>query len=370
MVVDMFFLKFKPILFLLVVFFCNPVLSANISGDIRGVTFFYLDGEPQDFPWVLDNQYNPSVRLRIDNLLSEYRSAGVNWIRILVSADHFYPKSMIYPNPSNSIIKKVNDFIAITRSGNNRGKFNIEIVLIPGTANGFFTDTMPYTIDKAWFETWIRNLNYSNIGMVVFGGDLSPCYLSGCEGDVSAQPIPRNHGKWIKEIWSWKQQKYPNLNATYEVIAVQGGTNNDPNLIKKLSNWINANTPSVPYISVSIYLNLPSGSSWQSYASATSAILDAYHSVSSKPLWIDEFGKSHGTHWNLQDQNNAYSGFLGSSVCLRMNGYPKFAWVAGNDFPYNNINWYGLVTDFYGSTPVMSSTWSILSLYYRLSSCP
>ena len=356
--------------FLIAIFLHGRVLAGNVSGDVRGVTFFYLDGGGQDFPWVLDNQYNSDARTKIDNLLATYRRAGVNWIRLLIASDHFFVQSDIHPIPSSSLIKKVNDFMAITRSGDNAGKFSIELVLIPQQREWKFSDTYPYSRDKLWYKTWIDSLDHSNLGMIMFGGDLSPCWLSGCEGEASAKDLPRNHGAWIKELWSWKEANYPELNASYEVIGVQSLSENSPLLIKKLANWIDTNTPTNPFVAASLYITLPSGSSSQKYASATEKILDAYHSVSSKPLWIDEFGRSLGTQWTAQDQRNAYQGFLSASVCGYPNGYPKFAWVAGNDYPYDGQNWYGLVSGFTEGMPIMREAWDDLSFYYNLEVCP
>lgn len=344
--------------------------DAHVAGDVRGVTFFYLDGERQDFPWVLDNQYDPNVRARIDNLLAEYRRAGVNWIRLLVATDHFPRQGDIHPLPSAALVRKVNDFMAITRSGPNAGRFTIELVLIPQQRNWLFTDVPPYTRDKAWFAAWLKGLDYTNLGMVMFGGDLSPCLLSGCEGEPGAHPVANNHGSWIRSMWAWKDVNHPSLNASYEVIGVQAASNNSPDLIAKLARWMDVHTPTNPIMAASIYLDLPSGSSWQDYAHATVRILDAYHSASPKPLWIDEFGQSFGTDRTLQDQRAAYLGFLGASVCWRRNRYARFAWVAGNDYPYTGRNWLGLVARFDGNTPVMRETWSDLALYYTLPACP
>jgi hypothetical protein len=108
-------------------------------------------------------------------------------------------------------------------------------------------------------------------------------------------------------------------------------------------------------------------------------VLDAYHSVSSKPLWIDEYGKSIGScvingqncgTWTEQDQRNAYQGFLGASVCWRQNRYFKFAWVAGRDYPYDGQEWFGLVSTFNGDKPFMRPAWYDLGLYYNLQACP
>jgi hypothetical protein len=362
-------------IFHLCLIFQNQAIAANASGTTRGVTFFYLDGVSQDFPWVLDNQYLPTVRAKIDNLLTKYREADVNWIRILVASDHFtLNPSGAYPIPSQSLVNKVNDFMAITRSGLNAGKFKIEIVLIPKQVNSMFVDVAPYSADKLWYKTWLDKLNYSNLGMVMFGGDLSPCLLGPirCQGEPNADALVTNHGKWIKEMWAWKQSNYPNLSASYEVIGVQAGSNNDPALIKKLAVWMNTNTPSNPIVAASMYVDLPTNSTWQQYLYATLAILDAYHSVSNKPLWIDEFGKSMNTlePQGVQDQRNAYQGFLGASICWRPNKYPKFAWVAGNDYPYTKGQWYGLTSGFSLDQPMMRDTWSDLKLYYSIQACP
>jgi hypothetical protein len=353
--------------------------SAEATGDVRGVMFFYLDGGAQDFPWVLDNQYDPAVRAKIDNLLSTYRAAGVNWIRILVATNHFADRSRIHPVPSDELIRKVNDFMAITRAGPNAGRFKIEIVLIPEqTIAGLFTDGAPYTRDKAWFQRWLSNLNYTNLGMVMFGGDLVPCLLSGCDDEANPVPVVANHGAWIRQIWAWKNANHPGLNASYEVVGVQGNSNNDSALLAKLAAWNQRATPSNPITAASIYIDLPAGSSWVDYANATTRIIDRYYSLTGKPLWIDEYGRSvgsswddqSGAYWTAQDQSNAYSGFLAATTCWRPYGNAKFAWVAGNDYPYNGKYWFGLVSSFAQGAPQMRPAWNDLTLYYTLQKCP
>ncbi|WP_431689267.1 hypothetical protein [Hahella sp. NBU794] len=344
---------------------CSLSASANVSGDVRGVTFFYLDGVHQDFPWVLNNQYDPEVRRKIDNILKEYRSAGVNWIRILIGADHFPNQEEMYPVPSQSMIDKVNDFMEITRIGENAGQFTIELVLVPKMkSNGEFHDQSPYDNDKTWYSSWIGGLNYTNLGMIMLGGDLSPCLNDGCE----KIGLTKNHANWIRAMWAWKEQLYPSLNMTYEVI---GNQNNDTRLIKSLAGWVERNTPTVPVIAASIYINLPNGSNWEAYASTATKILDAYHSATSKPLWIDEFGKSIGDIWNESDQKAAFDGFLGASVCMRNRQYPKFAWVGGNDYPYDGRLWFGMVSAFNADAePAMRPAWSSVAQYYNLQQCP
>lgn len=372
--------------------FSTPRISiAGVNGTTRGVTFYYLDGSPnpytnppftgEGFMWVLNNQYDPTVRARIGNLLAQYRDAGVNWIRLVISSNNFASADNMEPVPSTEWIKKLNDFLAITRSGENAGQFTIEIVLIPKrTTDGYIADTPPYDHDKLWLKTWIDHINYTNVGMIMLGGDLSPCLLSGCDGAINAKPITINHGEWIKSIWAWKEANYPKLNASYEVIGVQSGSNNDPRLISMLAHWNDQYTPSNPNLAASLYISLPPGSTWQQYASAMSSILDSYLIASSKSLRIDEYGKFRGTNesgvtWTLQDQEAAYLGTLGAVECWRQHNYGKFAWVGGRDYPYDTdasgrAYWGGLVDSFNGNQPVMSPTWDDLKLYYTLQKCP
>lgn len=374
---------------------CSTISSQGIAstttganGTVRGVTFYYLDGAAnpysnpptpsQGFEWVLDHQYDPDVRARLDNLLATYRAAGVNWIRLLIASNNFSAQDM-EPVPSDAWIKKLNDFLAITRSGDNAGKFHIEIVLVPLRTNGLIADTPPYSHDKAWLKKWIDNINYTNVGQIMLGGDLSPCLLSGCQGSSGASVVANNHGAWIRSIWAWKDANYPTLNASYEVIGIQDQSNNNPALISMLAHWSDLYTPTNPIMSAALYVTLPPGATWQQYATAFTAILDSYASASGKNLHIDEYGLARGTGSDgitrtLADQRAGYQGMLGAMVCWRHKDYAKFAWVASRDYPYDvapgRARWYGLVDSFNGNMPVMSPTWSDIKLYYTLQSCP
>lgn len=208
--------------------------------------------------------------------------------------------------------------------------------------------------------------------MIMMAGDLSPCLLDGCYGDPSlpaSATHQRNHGSWIRELWAWKEANYAGLNVSYEVIGNQGGSGNDPNLIKKLAVWNDTYTPSNPILAASLYIDLPTGSQWPAYSTALQNILAAYHSATGKMLWIDEYGRAIGDVGTEQDQVESYAGFLGASVCVYQNYYPKFAWVGGRDYPYNNLHSFGLVSSFSGNIPVMRPAWDYLALYYHLQSC-
>ena len=354
-------------------------LGQNITGPVRGVTFFYLDGVAQDFPWVLANQSDPTVRAKIDNLLAGYRAAGVNWIRLLIAADHFPAAN--YPQPTQALINQVNDFMAITRAGPNAGRFTVEVVFVTKRfANGYFADYPPYTNDKMWLAEWITKLNYSNLGMILITGDASPCAWEGtaarysCYGDsaTAISPLAYNHGHWIATMWPWLKANWPTLNASYEVIA--GDPYNNGELIKKLAQWVTMRTPDVPCMAASLYFELPPGSPWTAYANQTVALLNAYASVTAKPLWIDEYGMrvcaAVGCTYTESDQQAYYGGFLGSTTCWTSVKYPKFAWVAGNDYPYVGTFWYGLASGFSSNQPVWRPAWGTVSLYYNLTACP
>ncbi|WP_172200505.1 hypothetical protein [Niveibacterium sp. COAC-50] len=348
----------------------SPIARATpVSGDVRGVTFFYLDGVAQDFPWVLDNQTDPNVTLKLTNLFSQYKRSGVNWVRLLVAGDH---RPEWRQPPSSQTVAKLNAFLGIL----NRNGLTAEIVLVPPTTGGLFDATNAFATSKAWFSGWIQQINYTNVGMIMLGGDLSPCWLSGCEGSSTAEALPRNHGAFVREIWKWKQATYPKLNASYEVIGIQDQSNNDPRLIGMLAKWADANTPSLQTLGASLYVALPAGTPWTGYANAVDAVLKSYHAATTRPLWIDEYGAGYRSSdpANVRteaDQKAAYDGLLGATVCWNQKRYAKFAWVAGRDYPYNGKESYQLVKAFLLSgIPQFTSAWATVGQYYNLESCP
>jgi hypothetical protein len=290
----------------------------------------------------------------------------------LVNANHhpYFNAPAGDPSLPPRFIKSVNDFMAITRSGPNAGKFNIEVVLGTKTdASGMFSDTAPYTRDKQWLKTWITGLDYTNLGMVLIAGDMQPCGWNGQAFVCSPNGTPsaNNHGAWLTNIWPWVKQNWPTLQVSYEVIA---GTTNTTELIQKQAAWVTANTPDVPWIAASLYYDLAPGSSWQDYAQWTSKLLQVYAQTTTKPLWIDEYGSAVSQDRTELDQAAYYNGFLGASTCWMGRQYPKFAWVAGNDYPYTGQLWSGLVRNFQDSKPVWRGAWSTVNQYYNLAACP
>ncbi|MBI3325007.1 MAG: hypothetical protein HYZ92_06970 [Candidatus Omnitrophica bacterium] len=344
---------------------------------VRGVSLFYLNGATQDLPWLLANQGDSTVRSRLDNLLAAYRQACVNEVRLIIGADH-YP-STNYPVPSSTLVNQVNSLLSILRAG----QFKIELVLWTRQVNGLFPEPAPYTNDKTWIANWMSRLTRP-IDTVMIGADIAPCAWNGsryaCEGEPDAPALATNHGKWIRAMWVWFHQTYTQR-AAYNIL---GG---DPaRTFEQLGNsvgWIMRNTPEVPVVAATLYFDLPPGSSWSAYASKVDTALDRYRSLTTKPLWIDEYGKLMGScpstlcppagaTYTSTDQANYVAGFLGATTCQRpgvLGG--EFAWIAGNDYPYNGQFWFGLASGFTSlQQPIWRGAWSTISQYYKLQRCP
>ncbi len=353
-----------------------PIIPpASLDLNAKGVTFFYLDGVAQDFPWVLENQDRPEVQAKLHALFKDYKLAGVNWIRILVARGHhpYFEGSLSSPP---LFIEKMNKFLELTReevvvNAVNKGSFKTEVVFVTLDGTALFADPAPYNRDKNWLEVWMNGLNHSNIGMVLIGGDLQPCSWGAPGQGIVCSPngsqIANNHGAWLTNVWPWFKQKWPNVTASYEVIS---GNATTTELIEKHAAWMTANTPDIPVLPMSLYFDLAPGSSWQQYANWTSQLLQAHHRNTTKPLWIDEYGGGISATMSEADQAAFYNGFLAASTCWTGKQYSKFAWIAGNDYPYSGQVWAGLVRKYNNNIPEWRPAWSALSQYYNLQQCP
>lgn len=405
------------------------VWATNASGSIRGVTFFHLDGQYNDLPWVLDHLSDPDVQAKLNNLFATYQAAGVNWIRLLIAPDFFetyaarfsVPCSTqptlapcsVYPNVNQALLAEVNQFLAMTAKAGFKVELNINPHSVAGMP-GFFCDSSPmgpnsttpncsdpyYYNDKEYYNNWFAGLNMANVGMVMLGGGINPCNPAyGCDRQGATNPMVINNGEWIMNIWAWKKANFPTLNATYETVGViaYNGNPNDTTQIGLIAKWMDQYTPGLPYNAMSLYVSQPSDVTppwqfsppwqWGNYATATDALLDAYAKASNTPLWIDEYGTYVGWDQTEADQYQALLGFLGASVCQRMNQYPKFLWEAGNDYPNRQFPYpttypllgvmesFGLVMFYYGGsggsldTPYMRQGWSAISQFYNMQSC-
>ena len=366
-----------------------PAAQAQVAGPVRGVSFYYLDGLAEDFGFVLDRVWtdDPVVGAKLDNLFAAWRTAGVNWVRLLVISDRFPGEP--YPDPGTlpgNRIAKVNKFMTAPRAAG----FTFEIVLIDNKRDvGLGAGELPnYSPHKTWTAAWIDRMNYSRLGLVLLGGDLQPCDAPGaqviCAGEPGASPTARRHGAYIKMMWPWARKRWPNLNLNYEVIGGGTPTNNFEQL-RRIAAWVNANTPDVPSVTASLYIYppLPAGTTWPQFADAYTQMLNAYHAVSSKPLWIDEFGYSIESNTVSPgcppgvitecDQEAYFTGFLAAAVCRRgaRPPYPILTWLGSNDFPYVFGSWWGLMRGFDGvNQPVPRQAWGVLSFYYNLGACP
>ena len=362
------------------------VAHAQPSERINGVSFISLDGwgevPDEGFVWVLNNIGSPDVESKLRNTFETYQQAGINWVRILIAPDWFLP-AIEYPIPPASRIQSVNDFMSIAAD------FGIttEIVFVsPRDINGFISSPPPYTDDKAWFRAWMNDLDMTHLGMVQINGDLLiwwPDSSSGrylFYGDPAIPPgaVAQNHGAWVLDMWEWFHGQYPDVNASYEIITGLGNPNvgvltADSTLLQQSSEWVDAYTPDVPYTSATFYFEHAPGVGWEKYAETVRNLITAYKSVTSRPLWIDEFGMrvcglSSTVCMNTEDdQVSYYHGFLEATASMDI---PRFAWTASNDYPFAlaPIDYrFGLFSDYDASdNPVPRPAWNYLQFYYTL----
>ena len=358
----------------------------------------FMDNPNEGIFWILENQYTEQGKQRILERLKDFQTAGVNWIRILVSPN--WGRRDIYANPLPTI-QKVNDLMALTREGKNAGKFTIELVLDgnrwnadyvnpktgkQGKAEQYFVDPYPYRNDKAWFKTWIDHLNFENLGMIMFAGDTAPCKKWGNKPESKVkcyeseappshwqdEEYYKNNGRWVTTIYAWFAQAYPSLNVAFEV-----GHGGDFDEMSANADWVKRHLPAMPVFATALYIHLGDTEDWRSYREETDRFIDEAERRSEKKLWIDEIGYGRkGNRYSANDRSEArqkayFDGVLASLVRYRKNKYPTFAWVAGDDYRDHDPEhaWYGLLTEKMGSgghQKVWSPAWNTLSLYYNL----
>ena len=350
--------------------------STNITANVRGITFHFLDGWDHDFPWMAEHQYELETRRKIEKVLDTFSKAGINWLRILIAAHHRPEDRYVEsgnPIPSDKRVKQVNDFLTLIRSGRFAGKFNLEIVLIP-EMNGdlSFRDSPPYNLDKQWLKSWMNRLDLTSIGLVMIGADLMPCAWEGgaigfrC-GDASASTVTINHARWLESVWPWARQNWPNQNMSYEVIAGSSTL-----AASTMATWISQHTPDVTVASSSMYFDLPVGATVQDYKNYWRDVIVSFRNHSIKPLWIDEFGKRIGTGYSETDHANFFKGFLEATACGAFpDTIPKLAWAAGDDYSSSRKIWFGLFSGYsLDMTPIVRPAWKALSKSYNAPHCP
>ena len=350
--------------------------TTDISANVRGITFHFLDGWDHDLPWMIENQYTLEIRKKIERVLDTYDKAGINWLRILIAAHHrpyYRYVDSGNPIPSDTQVRQVNDFLALLRSDRFAGKFKIEIVLIPEMNSDLsFRDSAPYNLDKQWLNFWMNNLDFTDIGLVMIGADLMPCAWEGSQigfrcGNASAVTVTQNHARWIEAVWPWARQNWPNHNMSYEVIAGSSTL-----AATTMATWISQHTPDVSLASASMYFDLPIGATIEDYKTYWRDVITSFRNSSVKPLWIDEFGKRIGTGYSETDQANFFMGFLEATACGSFpDTIPKLAWVGGDDYTSNRNIWFGLFSGYDSEqNPIVRPAWKALSKAYNAAQCP
>jgi hypothetical protein len=332
---------------------------------INGATFYFLDGYRPTFPSIIHNL--DTHKPKLFNLLNAYKSAGVNWIRILIVCQHFgdklYHPDDPYTKPEIHI-QKVNEFM---RFANTVAPFTFEVLLDPRKTwpTTYFQDTPLYANDKVWYDKWISRLDFSTLGVIMLPGDLWPIQGEYAFGDHHelVSPVCYNNGHWIKEMMGYLHSKYPTMHINFE-LGLWGTT---PETVKKAVSWHTKYFPWTWWIAMPLYYSLPPGATWQEYRTGFSSLFSAYKQATSKPLWIDEYGLPitiTPAGYYEEDQEAYYHGIL---EAMKESGiqHARFAWVAGRDYPYNGAESYGLVKSFSSDTPVWTPAWDQVKAYYK-----
>lgn len=355
-----------------------------MSQPVKGATLFYLNGRDQeDLPQIIEklsdgdsacNGTTSYIDERLDETLSSLKSAGVNWIRVLVGRQEYHTyrnkcgidfDNDIYPVMSQTYIDKLNYFLSKLTSP----QFNFKIELLLAGKQGFGE----INNDKLFFESILEGVSAKNIGLVMLGGDV--------------QPLITSHGNWVKEMYSYfsthSNSKLRTFAYSFDTI-----TYNTPQQMKSYVTWVKDNIPGIPVISINLYLRDAPSTSSSTYQNQIKAYLEAYDEVGAyQPAWIDEYGfrlssPTEPQQYDHIDQWEYYGGFLAETRChsgyLKGRSYPSFAWTAGLDLHLanpsldtNRTPW-GLFSGYNSSNePIVYPAWNLFSNFNNLSTgCP
>lgn len=352
--------------------FTTPVqatasLDEHLRAGIRGVNLFYLDGRDQeDLPQVIqkladgDNACkgtNKEIKARLHNTLKAAKEAGFNWIRLLIGRGFYqiyssrcqYSMTAIYPllpaeqaSSINHLLREISTF-----------GFTIELVL--GGSEGFSETSN----DIIFFESILKQLDHSSIGMVMLGGDAQPARV-------------KRHADWLLSVYHHFTQHSTNLktlNYSFDTVTYRNIKDFEDYL-----NWTLTHIPDIPVIAINLYnRSLPPGADWQAYSRAITPFLAAYQSVAKhKPAWVDEYGfrlsnPAEDVQYTTKDQLAYFRGFTHAIRCSTKLTMATFAWTIGNDRynadpskDYKNTP-FGLFTGYEQNIPVIQPAWQWLS---------
>ncbi|MDY6929435.1 MAG: hypothetical protein SWN10_20295 [Pseudomonadota bacterium] len=350
----------------------QPVdLKEAINEGVTGINFFYLDGRDQEgLPQLMQKLAlgdsackgtREGINKRFHATLTELKSAGYNWVRVLVGQGFYQiyssrcniPMSQVYPVLSPNQAAILNTLLeGITGYG-----FTLELVL-GGSAK--FSDTQG---DIRFFESILTQIDLSNVGLVMLGGDVQPTRS-------------KKHKDWLLMLYRhFTQHTSPELrqlNYSFDTVTYPQIAHFESYL-----KWVKQSMPSLPVVSINLYnRSLPAGAKWYQYYEAIQPYLKAYDSSGlTQSPWIDEYGfrlsnPPEQTHFTEDDQLAYVKGLTYAIYCNSTTPIPAFIWTAGNDRyladPSRDLERtpYGLFRSYANNTPVPTKAFNWIKEFH------
>ncbi|MBU1417906.1 MAG: hypothetical protein KKI15_05440 [Proteobacteria bacterium] len=366
----------------------NFIIPDFMDSPVKGVSFFYLDGRRDENQIILIQELpagDEAISVRLAKTIAEIKISGFNWVRIIISKNHYkmydekYPEydysQDIYPLMSSDEAIKINSFIDNFRKGTDGLK--IELLLTAGFIDN--TTMRDKQNDALFFESILKQIDTTGIELVMLGGDMMPCNiisLVAVDDTICDEDGPK--GDWNDAEWIRFQLDYfsnnpidrlRNLNYSFDTITYP-----TVNAFKTYLEWVKNNVISyIPIVSVSAYYARP-GATEKDYLSHFNDLVNAYaESGLNKPFWFDEYGFGLHDFYSEKDTFLYFKGFLQSTRCK--NGvdsslfYPSVAWVVGSDRDTNivwpiNLKSYGLFQGYnLKNSPIVGQTWELIKWF-------
>lgn len=359
--------------------YSNGVQSQHIdnqpssSRPAKGINFFYLNGRDQeDLVQIAEKLYfgdeackgtRDNIEKRFDTTIREIKTAGFEWVRLLVSKDFYqiyaprcgFNMDEVYPVLAKKHLSVLSHLIdKIADNG-----LKIEIVL-----SGVKWFAEPES-DIIFFESVLSGLPLEHIHMVMLGGDVQPANA-------------KYQADWLKKVLPhFLNHKNPELAAQNYLFDTV--TYRSKKQALSYIKWVKKHFPNLKYLPVNLYnRSLPVGSSWQEYSKAISVYVDVYQSAG-LPLWIDEYGfrlsnSTEEENYTESDRVEYLKGFYHALSCSDKAPAAYFIWTAGNDRYHANPEKdhdrtpFGLFAGYNENEPVTTPAWNEVALFNTTSS--
>lgn len=350
----------------------NNVLP-SVSHPAKGVNFFYLNGRDQeDFVQVAEKLFfgdnackgiRADISERFENSLKEIKSAGFDWVRLLVSKDFYniyaprcgFSMDEIYPVLADKHLSVLAQLVGkVAEHG-----LKIELVL---SGTRWFADPRN---DVRFFESILLGIPLEHVNMIILGGDVQPSNAQ-YQADWLLQVLPHflNH----------KYSSLASQNYLFDTVTYR---NKDQALA--YVKWVKKHFPQLSYLPVNLYnRTLPPSSSWRDYSTALKEFIAIYKQAN-LPLWIDEYGfrlsnESESVQYTEADRVAYLKGFYHALSCENPITAAYFIWTAGNDrhvsFPDKDTDRtpFGLFRGYENNKPITTPAWDEVALFNTTSS--